>query len=191
MKGLVTKRDKRQREKNYLPREKVDDRQANAIPLPFICKMRYIPLLLPLRLGLSLQNAICDMHGALLLGNSIFFTMAFIAFCDQTLHMRHSVRGVRVCVGVCTYASIPTYMCMCVRAHVCMRERTRVRTQLRLCGGSHVCVCVCACVCERLHVRALVGACVFALTCAREAVHVVHVSVYACACACGCGRACV
>ena len=55
------------------PREKFDDRQANAIPLPFICKMWYIPLLLPLRHGLSLQNAICDMHGALhKLGNSIF-----------------------------------------------------------------------------------------------------------------------
>ena len=51
------------------PREKVDDRQANAIPLPFICKIRYIPLLLPLRVGISLQNVICDMHGALLLGN--------------------------------------------------------------------------------------------------------------------------
>ena len=68
------------REKNDLPREKVDGRQANANPLPFICKMRYIPPLLPLRLGLSLQNAICDMHGALLLGNSIFFTVALSRF---------------------------------------------------------------------------------------------------------------
>ena len=73
------------------PREKVEDRQANTIPLPFICKMRYIPLLLPLRLGLSLQNAIGDMHGALLFGNSLFFTVAFIAFCDQTLHISESI----------------------------------------------------------------------------------------------------
>ena len=74
------------------------------------------------------------------------------------------------------------------------RERTRVLTQLRLCEGSHVCVCVraCACVsararacvCEHPHVRALVGACVFA--CAREAVH-----VYVCACGRACGCACV
>ena len=42
MKGLVTKRDKRQSEKLTYPREKVDDRQANATPLPFICKMIYI-----------------------------------------------------------------------------------------------------------------------------------------------------
>ena len=41
------------------------------------------------------------------------------------------VRGLRVCVRVCTYASIPTYMCTCVRAHVHVRA----------------CVCVCVCVC--------------------------------------------
>ena len=57
------------------------------------------------------------------------------------------VAGVRRCV--CTYASIPTYMCSCVRAHVCTRERTRVRTQLLLCEGSHVCVRACA-----VHARA-------------------------------------
>ena len=61
-------------------------------------------------------------------------------------------RGLRVCVRVCTYASIPMYMCTCVRAHVRMRDRTRVRTQLRLCEGSHVCVCVRACVRARARV---------------------------------------
>ena len=107
------------------------------------------------------------------------------------------VRGLRVCVRVCTYASIPTYMCTCVRAHVCTRERTRVRTQLRLCEGSHVCVrtcvracvraraCVRVCVCERPHVRALVGACVFALTghvrAHSEAVRVSVMHVHVCA----------
>ena len=58
------------------------------------------------------------------------------------------VRGLRVCVRVCTYASIPTYMSTCVRAHV----------QLRPCEGARVCVC------ERPHVRALVGACMCTLT---------------------------
>ena len=41
MKSLVTKRDKGQSEKNY-PCENIDDRQENTIPLPFVCKMRYI-----------------------------------------------------------------------------------------------------------------------------------------------------
>ena len=57
------------------------------------------------------------------------------------------------------------------------RERTRVRTQLRPCEGSHVCACVrmcvrlwarrcsclrvmCVCMCLCMHVR--VGACAFA-----------------------------
>ena len=59
------------------------------------------------------------------------------------------VRGLRVCVRVCTYASILTYMCTCVRAHV----------QLRPCEGARVRVCVRVCVCERPRVRALVGTC--------------------------------
>ena len=42
-------------------------------------------------------------------------------------HMQ-CVRGLRVCVHVCAYASIPTYMC--VRAHV----------QLRPCEGARACV---------------------------------------------------
>ena len=83
------------------------------------------------------------------------------------------VRGLRVCVRECTYASIPfpTYMCTCVRAHMRTRDRTHVNTQLRLCDGSHV------------------GACVFALTGHMRA----HVKLCMClcsACACGCGRAC-
>ena len=42
MKNLVTKRDKGQREKLSYPRENIDNRQENTIPLPFLCKMRYI-----------------------------------------------------------------------------------------------------------------------------------------------------
>ena len=61
-------------------------------------------------------------------------------------------RGLRVCVRVCTYASIPMYMCTCVRAHVRILDRTRVRTQLRLCEGSHVCVCMCMRACARARV---------------------------------------
>ena len=40
MKSLVTKRDKGQREKMELPRENIDDREENTIPLPFVFKMR-------------------------------------------------------------------------------------------------------------------------------------------------------
>ena len=86
--------------------------------------------------------------------------------------------GVRTCMYV--YASIPTYICTCVRAHVRTRDRARVCAQLRLCEGSHVCVCVRARarVCERLHVRSLVGACVVALT--------GHVCAYLKLCMCMC-----
>ena len=40
LKSLVTKRDKRQGEKIELPREKIDDRQANTIPLPIFSPWR-------------------------------------------------------------------------------------------------------------------------------------------------------
>ena len=66
------------------------------------------------------------------------------------------VRGLRVCVRVCTYASIPTYICTCVRAHV----------QLRPCEGARACVRVC----ERTPVRSLVCACMCALTGPRRCV---------------------
>ena len=42
LKSLVTKRDKGQSEKIELPRENIDDRQENTIPIPFVCTMRYI-----------------------------------------------------------------------------------------------------------------------------------------------------
>ena len=81
MKSLVTKRDKRQGEKISYQREKIDDRQANKIPLPFVCKMRYIP-----RVHRILQTNGSGIVFACL-SQLNFFTLAFIAFCEQTLQI--------------------------------------------------------------------------------------------------------
>ena len=89
--------------------------------------------------------------------------------------MQRCVRGLRSCVRVCTYASIPMYMCTCVRCmcvHVnvrvcvrnCARARLRMHTRPCVCVSGHMCVRLWAHVwlymCRRMyvHVRACVGA---------------------------------
>ena len=58
------------------------------------------------------------------------------------------VHGLRVCVRVYTYASIPTYMCTCVRAHVQLRPGEGVRACVRVRACMRACVLAYTCVCE-------------------------------------------
>ena len=69
------------------PRENIDDRQENTIPLPFVFKVRCTRLTYRILQTNGSGIVFSCLSSMFSRGQLNFFTLAFIAFCDQTLHM--------------------------------------------------------------------------------------------------------
>ena len=91
MKSLVTKRDKGQVKMVSYPRENIDDRQENTIPLPFVFKMRCIRLIYRILQTNGSGIVFSCLSSMFSQGKLNFFNLAFIAFCDQALHNNHNM----------------------------------------------------------------------------------------------------
>ena len=97
MKALVTKRDKRHGDKIEL-HKKIDDRQANTIPLPFVCKMRCtrgIYFILQTN-GSGIVFACRSFRG----GNSIFSPWRLSRFVTKFYPLASKIFGAMVAVAL-------------------------------------------------------------------------------------------
>ena len=69
------------------PREKIDDSRANTIPLPFVCNMCCTHVIYHIFQTNGSVIVFACLSSIFSPGTLNFFTLAFIAFCDQTHHL--------------------------------------------------------------------------------------------------------
>ena len=86
----------------------------------YMCVCARVWALVGVRARVMLRMCLC-MHVRLQVRAGVHAGMRACAYINRMYAYYYAaqyVRGLRVCVRVCAYASIPTYMCTCVRAHV-------------------------------------------------------------------------